>query len=52
MNLNSISFNWEVNSDRDREYKRTYNIKYNNYAVCKVVNELSCHKELWNGKNK
>lgn len=38
-------FNWELNTDRDRDFKRTYSSKYYNYAVRRVVNEVKFHQQ-------
>jgi radical SAM superfamily enzyme YgiQ (UPF0313 family) len=37
-------FNWELNTDRERDYKRTYSRKYYDFAVRRVVNEVTLHK--------
>ena len=34
------AFKWEKNSDREREFKRTYPPKFYNFAVRRVVNEV------------
>ncbi len=36
--------NWEVSTDREIDFKRTYNKKYYKYAVRKVVNEIESYK--------
>lgn len=38
------TFNWDKNSDRDRDFKRTYNRKYYDFAVRRVTNEVNFHK--------
>ena len=38
------NFKWSINSDRDREFKRTYNRRYYDYAVRRVTNEINFHK--------
>ena len=42
-------FNWDGNTDRDRNYKRTYPRKYYNFAVRHVVNEVNYFKNRNNG---
>jgi radical SAM superfamily enzyme YgiQ (UPF0313 family) len=42
------SFNWNLNSDRDRDFKRTYNRKFYDYAVRRVTNEVNYHKSILN----
>ena len=34
-------FNWDEQTDRDRDFVRTYPVKYYNYAVRRVVNEVN-----------
>jgi len=41
-------FKWENNSDRDRDFKRTYPRKYYNFAVRRVVNEIKFHQKINN----
>ena len=43
-------FNWDSNSDRDREFKRTYNRKYYDFAVRRVTNEVNYNKMILNNK--
>ena len=43
------SFNWAKNTDRDREFVRTYSKKYYDFAVRRVVNEVKYNKVLNNG---
>jgi len=43
------SFNWENQSDRDRNFERTYPQKYYDFAVRRVVNEVKFSKGLNNG---
>lgn len=38
--------NWEISTDRDIDFKRTYSRKYYNYAVSKVVNEVEFDREI------
>jgi radical SAM superfamily enzyme YgiQ (UPF0313 family) len=40
------NFSWDKNSDRDRDFKRTYNRKYYDFAVRRVTNELNYHKTI------
>jgi radical SAM superfamily enzyme YgiQ (UPF0313 family) len=40
------NFKWDKNSDRDRDFKRTYNRKYYDYAVRRVTNEVNFHKSV------
>ena len=42
------NFNWDSNSDRDREFKRTYNRKYYDFAVRRVTNEVNYNKMILN----
>ena len=44
------NFNWDSNSDRDREFKRTYNRKYYDFAVRRVTNEVNFNKMILNNK--
>ncbi|MBK7499622.1 MAG: B12-binding domain-containing radical SAM protein [Ignavibacteriales bacterium] len=44
------NFNWDSNSDRDREFKRTYNRKYYDFAVRRVTNEVNYNKMILNNK--
>ena len=44
------NFNWEKNSDRDRDFKRTYNRKYYDFAVRRVTNEVNYNKMILNNK--
>jgi len=39
------SFNWETNTDRDRDFERSYSRNYYNFAVRRVVNEVNYHKQ-------
>jgi radical SAM superfamily enzyme YgiQ (UPF0313 family) len=41
-------FTWERNTDREREFKRTYPRRYYNFAVRRVVNEVKFYKKLNN----
>ncbi len=38
------NFSWDKNTDRDRDFKRTYNRKYYDFAVRRVTNEVNYHK--------
>jgi radical SAM superfamily enzyme YgiQ (UPF0313 family) len=38
------SFNWKTNTDRDRDFERNYSRNYYNFAVRRVVNEVSYSK--------
>lgn len=40
------NFNWENNSDRDRDFKRTYKRKYYDFAVRRVTNEVNFNKMI------
>jgi radical SAM superfamily enzyme YgiQ (UPF0313 family) len=40
------NFEWNKNSDRDRDFKRTYTRKYYDFAVRRVTNEVNFHKTL------
>ena len=42
----TFDFEWSVNSDREREFKRTYSKKYYDYAVRRVTNEVNFYKLL------
>lgn len=44
------NFNWEKNSDRDRDFKRTYSRKYYDFAVRRVTNEVNYNKMILNNK--
>ena len=39
------AFNWEMKSDRDRDFKRTYPRKFYDFAVRRVVNEVKFHSK-------
>jgi radical SAM superfamily enzyme YgiQ (UPF0313 family) len=41
-------FKWESNSDRERDFKRTYLRRYYNFAVRRVVNEIKFHQKMSN----
>ena len=41
-------FKWEKNSERERDFDRTYPRKYYNFAVRRVVNEIKFHHEINN----
>lgn len=38
------NYNFETDTDREREFKRTYNRKYYAYAVQRVFSEYNIHK--------
>ena len=38
-------FDWTNNTDRERDFRRTYGRKYYDFAVRRVVNEVNYHKE-------
>ena len=38
-------FNWETETDRDRDFKRNYNRIYYNFAIRHVVNEVNYYKK-------
>jgi len=40
------NFSWDTNSDRDRDFKRTYNRKYYDFAVRRITNEVNYHKTI------
>ena len=44
------SFNWNLNTDRERVFKRTYSRKYYGFAIRRVVNEVNFHKTISNGR--
>ncbi len=46
------SFNWEEQTDRDREFIRTYPTKYYSFAVRRVVNEVRFFQTNLVNKNK
>jgi len=37
--------NWDLGTDREINFKRTYSLKYYNYAVRRMTNEVLYHKE-------
>ena len=43
------AFDWEKNTDRDRDFLRTYPKKYYDFAVRRVVNEVKFHQNTNNG---
>ena len=43
------AFDWEKQSDRDRDFVRTYPKRYYDYAVRRVVNEVRFHQKKNNG---
>lgn len=44
------NFSWDSDSDRDRDFKRTYNRKYYDFAVRRVTNEVNFNKMILNNK--
>jgi anaerobic magnesium-protoporphyrin IX monomethyl ester cyclase len=40
------NFGWDTNTDRDRDFKRTYNRKYYDFAVRRVINEVNYSKTI------
>ena len=38
-------FNWETDTDRDRDFERNYSRRYYNFAVRHVVNEVNYYKK-------
>lgn len=48
----TVQPNWENSTDREIDFKRTYQKKYYDYAVRRVVNEVNYHKEILKGKDK
>jgi len=44
------NFIWENNSDRDRDFKRTYKRKYYDFAVRRVTNEVNYNKMILDNK--
>ena len=45
------SFDWEKNTDRERDFVRTYPKRYYDFAVRRVVNEVKYNKVLNNGSS-
>jgi radical SAM superfamily enzyme YgiQ (UPF0313 family) len=45
-------FNWEKNSDRERNFQRTYPSRYYDFAVRRVVNEVKFHQNKNNSLSK
>ena len=43
---------WETSTDREIDFKRTYNRKYYDFAVKRIVNEVNYSKELLKGSGK
>ncbi|MBP7511646.1 MAG: radical SAM protein [Bacteroidia bacterium] len=41
---------WELSTDRDIDFKRTYSRNYYNFAVKHIVNEVNAHKALKNNQ--
>ena len=41
---------WQVSSDRDRDFKRTYSKRYYGFAIRWVVNSVNLHKQKSSGK--
>lgn len=48
----TVQPNWETSTDRDIDFKRTYNRKYYDFAIRRIVNEVNFHKEISKEKNK
>ena len=48
----TVQPNWETSTDRDIDFKRTYNTKFYDYAIKRIVNEVNYSKELLKGTNK
>jgi anaerobic magnesium-protoporphyrin IX monomethyl ester cyclase len=40
------NFQWDRNSDRERDFKRAYSRRYYDFAVRRVTNEVNFHKAL------
>jgi radical SAM superfamily enzyme YgiQ (UPF0313 family) len=47
---NVLELNWEVTSDRDIQFKRTYPRRYYDFAVRWTVNSVHWHKARLSGK--
>lgn len=45
----TIKPNWETSTDREIDFKRTYNRKFYNFAIKRVINEVNQHKEKLKG---
>jgi anaerobic magnesium-protoporphyrin IX monomethyl ester cyclase len=43
--IQTKNIDWATSTDRDRDFKRTFNRKYYNYAVRRVVNEVNLNKK-------
>ncbi len=51
--IESIKVNspeWHLSTDRDIDFKRTYNRKYYDHAVSHVISEVNFHKRISHGK--
>jgi anaerobic magnesium-protoporphyrin IX monomethyl ester cyclase len=48
----TIQPNWETSTDRDIDFKRTYNTKFYDLAIRHIVNEVNYNKEQLKGKDK
>jgi anaerobic magnesium-protoporphyrin IX monomethyl ester cyclase len=46
---NANEINWAENTDRDIDFKRTYNKKYYNHAVSWIVNEMAFYQRKTKG---
>lgn len=46
----TFAFDWKVNNDRQRDFKRMYSKKYYDYAIRRVVNEVNFYK-LYKSRN-
>ena len=49
VDLNNL-FDWKLNTDRDRDFNRTYPRKFYKHALRRVVNEVNYHKAISNGR--
>ena len=48
--VQTSNFAWDTNTDRDRDFKRTYNRKYYDFAVRRVTNEVNFNKMILKNK--
>lgn len=44
------NFSWDSDTDRDRDFKRTYSRKYYDFAIRRVTNEVNFNKMILNNK--
>ncbi|PCI06659.1 MAG: B12-binding domain-containing radical SAM protein [Flavobacteriaceae bacterium] len=42
---------WEISTDREIDFKRTYSRKYYDYAVKRIINEVNQHREKQKGNH-